>query len=82
MAFIRRVGLFRVAIPDVCLPKRYGSVFRIGAYRAHGHEFSDFLPTSFLHEVNAHHQVVVEETPGVLSVGANAPTRAARCTIT
>ena len=66
------VGLFGVAIPERLFAEGDGREFRISADGADGDEFLDAALPGFVHELDAHHQVDVEEIGGAGAVGANA----------
>ena len=69
---VGRVGLLRVAVPEVVLAERHGRELRVGADGADLDELRDAADARLLHELDAHDRVVVEEAPRVGAVGADA----------
>ena len=69
---VRRVGLFRVTVPQVFFFEWHRGELGVGADRAHRHKFFDPAQPGFVDQLHAHHQVVVEEFSRVLAVGADA----------
>jgi hypothetical protein len=69
---IRRVSFFRVTAPQIVFLKRHGCELWISADRADRHEFAHVVLTGLLHQLCAHHEIVVEEFAGILLVGSNA----------
>ncbi len=68
---VRRVGLFRVAVPQVFLFEGDGSVLGVGANRADGDKFAHVFLPGMVNQLYAHHQVVVEELARLLAVGTD-----------
>jgi len=66
------VGLLWIAVPKVLFLERYGREFGVGANRADGNEFFDAAPPSFLHQLNTHDEVIIEELAGPLTIDSNA----------
>ena len=69
---VRRVGLLRIAVPQIFFAKRNRRELRIAADGANCHVLLDTAPTGVLERQGAHLQVVVEETSRVLAIGADA----------
>ena len=67
---VRSVGLFRIAIPEVFLAERHRRELGIRADGAHRQELGHAGLPSALDQLDAHDRVVIEESAGVLSVGA------------
>ena len=70
---VRRVGLLRIASPQVVFAKRYGREFRVGADRADGDKFLDAGEPGVLHQERAHHQILIVELAGMFPVRTDAP---------
>ena len=68
---VRGVGLLRVAVPEVVLPKRRRDELRIGADGAGRHELADPGGAALLEDVRGHHEVVVDERRRVGAVEAD-----------
>ena len=66
---VRRVGLLRVAVPEVVLAERHGRELRVRADGADLDELRDAGQPGLLHQLDAHHRVLVEEAARVLAVG-------------
>ena len=61
---IRRVGLFRIAIPQIVLDKWHWSEFRIGANGVDRHKLRyPRLPAS-VHQLRAHYQILKKNSAG------------------
>ena len=69
---VGRVGLLGVPAPEVVLAEGHRRELGIGADGADDDELGDAGEPGLLHELHAHHHVVVEEEPRVLAVGADA----------
>ncbi len=69
---VGRVGLLRVAVPEVLLAERHRAVLGVGADGAERDQLLEAHLPAHLEELHAHHQVVVEELPRVVAVGADA----------
>src|SRR5207244_11657664 len=68
---VGRVRLLRVAVPEASLLEWNGSKLRVGTDSADAHELLDAAAARVLHQHDAHHEVVIEEAPGVLPIGAD-----------
>src|SRR2546423_10272691 len=68
---IRSVGFLRVAVPEIVLLEWNGRELRISTDSPYCHELLDTPLSADLHEVRAHHQVVVEEFAGPFAIGAD-----------
>src|SRR6266550_731559 len=69
---VGRVRLLWVSVPEVVLPKGNRRQLRIGTHSPDGDKLLDAALTGYLHELCAHHQVVVEELARSFSIGSNA----------
>ena len=69
---VGRVGLLGVTVPQIFFFEGDGRVFGVGADGADGHKFAYPGPPRLVHQLRAHHQVVVEELGGLLAVDADA----------
>ena len=69
---VGRVGLLGVPAPEVVLAEGHRRELGIGADGADDDELGDAGEPGLLHELHAHHHVVVEEEPRLLAVGADA----------
>ncbi len=69
---VRRIGFFGIPVPEVDLAERHGRMFRIGAHGADGDELLHSLEARLLHQLRAHHEILVEELSGPGAVGADA----------
>jgi hypothetical protein len=69
---VRGVGLLRVAAEELGLAEGHRRELRVGADRADHHDLADAGAPPLLDELRAHHQVLVEEAPRVLAIGADA----------
>ena len=67
-----RVGVLRVAIPEVFFFERNRCDLGVCADRADGDELLHAEATRVLHELEPHDGVVIKEAPGVRSIGADA----------
>ena len=68
---VGRVGLFRVAVPQVFFPKGDRREFWVGTDGADGYEFLQIDLACPLNELHPHHQVVVKKRTGVFTIGAD-----------
>ena len=66
------VGLLRVAVPQVVFAERHRRVLWVGAHGADGDELLHPDAARLLHELHAHHEVLVEEETRVGAVGTDA----------
>ena len=69
---VRRVRLFRIAVPQVALEKRHRRQLGIRADRADADELLHAGQPRVLHRQRAHHHVLVEEAARRLAVRADA----------
>ena len=69
---VRCVGLLRIPVPQVHLAERHGRELRIRAHGPDLDELRDTGQTRPLHELDAHHGVLVEEPAGIVAVRADA----------
>jgi len=69
---VGRVGLFGIANPQIVFLERNRREFGISANRANGYEFANAIFVRLVHELHAHHQVVVKEISGMFHVRADA----------
>ena len=65
---VGRVGFFWIAAPQIFFLKRDRGELGIGAHGADGDEFFNSNLPPYLHELNAHHEVIVEELSGIFAI--------------
>src|SRR5262245_53796515 len=68
---VRRIGLFRIPIPQLGLLEWDRSDFRVRANGAYKHEFLEAEHAALLDNLRTHHQVRVEKIAGMLLVRAD-----------
>src|SRR5262249_12051057 len=68
---IRRVRLLRIAIPEIILSEWHWRELGIRAHGADGDQLGNAEQPCLFHELGSHHQVVVEEAPRILAIGAD-----------
>ena len=69
---VRRVGLFRVPVPQIAFEKRHGRELRVRTDRADADKLLHSAQARALHCQRAHHDVLVEEAARRLTVRADA----------
>ena len=69
---VRRIRLFGVAVPYLIFFKWHGRKFGIGADRRQRDKFFYAALVSFIQQLHAHHQVVIEKRSRMFAVGADA----------
>src|SRR5262249_53957935 len=68
---VGRIGLFRVAVPQLGFTEWDGGVLGIAADGADLDEFLDLVNARAFDKLHTHHKVLVEESAGILLVGSN-----------
>ncbi len=68
---VRRVGLFRISVPQFFFSKWNRRVLRIRADRAQRNEFLHAALASFFDQLDPHDQIVVEVAPRIFLIGAD-----------
>src|ERR1019366_4848631 len=66
------VGLLRISIPQILLAKWHRGELGVGTDGTQDHGLLSLVDAGGLNELDAHDGVVIEETAGVLAVGADA----------
>ena len=69
---IRRVGFFRIPVPEIVFAERRGREFRISANRPERDKLLAPVQPRLFDKLHAHHQVLVKKLAGIFLVGANA----------
>jgi len=69
---VRRVGLFGITVPQMLFLERDGCELGIGANGTDGHKLFHAALPSLVHQLHAHHQVIVEKLGGLGHICANA----------
>ena len=75
---IRCVGFLRVAVPEVVFVERNRRELRIRADRADADELGNTGEARLFHQLHAHHEVFVRNSPGFSRLAPMPPTTAAR----
>ncbi len=65
------ISLFGVSIPEIVLGERNRGVLWITTDRPDRDKFLDMMKIGFVHELDAHDRVVVEEAAWVIPIGAD-----------
>ena len=69
---VRRVGFFRIAVPEILFTKRHRCKFGVGADGARANKLFNSGNARRLDNVQPHRGVFIEEAPGIGAVGADA----------
>ena len=66
------IRLFGITVPEIVLLKGDRREFRVGTDRSQGDKFFQFVEVALVDQLDAHHDVFIEESAGILPIEADA----------